>query len=125
MVSGLTLPGGVPKLSLAQTVWDIPRACLTNLAFPFYKARRVLSPLSLNFHTVLQHAGRHTDETMLAQVVQDETGILFRCMRHCIQRDFRLSWGLVGIVNPRKIFNFSTASLGIHTLRVACLTYLQ
>ena len=62
---------------------------------------------------------------MLAQVVQDETGILFRCMRHCIQRDFRLSWGLVGVVNPRKIFNFSTAGLGIHALRVPCLTYLQ
>src|SRR2546423_15656454 len=62
---------------------------------------------------------------MLAQVVQDETGILFRCMRHGVQRDFRLRRGLVGIVNPRKLLNFSTTGLGIHALGVPGLTYLQ
>jgi hypothetical protein len=65
------------------------------------------------------------DKATLDAVGQKAVGILLGCLYHRIQREFRMGWQLIGIVNTAECGDLSPPSLGIHAFRIALFTYLQ
>src|ERR1043166_56056 len=70
-------------------------------------------------------AGRGPDEAFLGEVGEYPLGVLLRRVGHCVEHDFGVVRGLVGVVNAREVLDLPLARLAVHALRVARLAHVE
>ena len=76
-------------------------------------------------YAVGHHGRLRTHEAPLHQVLQNNAGVLFGRLRHCLEPDLWVLRGFVRVINPRELFDLAPARLSVHALRVTRFTHLQ